>query len=229
MIKDDAVRKGDDTAPRNLSPAALDFLKFFGLAGIVGLFLAGYSYVNTFYDRFGLALHEVGIGYLETIEFVAFLLEDYRFILASIVVAVTFSSLVAYIRFAFGDFGFYLSIAILFLLLSYLAVFGGSRVAHSYADNIILGDEGRKVYCELKNSADFHKDFRKSFIKVTADGRVRKIKETETMVYLFVVPDPESKSAHQEHDDHGESLEIQKNDVSLCRVASGRSKRKHPH
>lgn len=225
MIKDDAIGKRDDTAPRNLSPVALDFLKFFGLAGIVGLFLAGYSYVDTFYDRFGLALHEVAIGYLETIEFVAFLLEDYRFILASIVVAVAFSASVAYVRFAFGDFGFYLSIAILFLLLSYLAVFGGSRVAHSYADNIILGNEGRKVYCELKYSADFHEDFRESFSKVTKSGRVRKIKETETMIYLFVVP--ESKPAEVQHQEpsHGESLEIQKNDISLCRVASGRSKR----
>ena len=149
MPEKDTATDDAETPSRDLSPVALDFLKFFGIAGIAGLFLAGYSYADTFYDRFGLALHEVGIGYLETIEFAAYLLGEDFVVLVAVAVALLSSGAVAWVRYSFSDFGFYLSVAIIFLLLSYFAVYGGSTMANSYANGVIRGDEGRLAYCQL--------------------------------------------------------------------------------
>ena len=208
---------GEDSLPGGLSPAGLDFLKFFGFATVAGLFLAGYSYVDTLYDRFGLALHEVGIGYLETIEFSAFLLGDDAVVFAAIFVIVTFSAVVAWVRYVFGNFGFYLAVVILSLLLAYLAVLRGSAMANGYANELIVGDKGRRAYCRLKPEADISSEFRKSFVRVTKEHRVRKFKETQDMMYLFIV------SAPDEEPNDGQSLSIQKALLSHCRVVSGGS------
>lgn len=224
---DSATGSRDDATTRRPPLVGLDFLKFFGLGGIGGLLLAGYAYVDTFYGRFGLALHEIGIGYLETIEFVAFLLKDYYFVIASIVVAILSSAAVAYVRFSFGNFGFYLSVAIIFLLIAHLAVFGGSQMAHSYADDLIEGKRGRLVYCELKGDADFHEDFRNSFFRWTKDDRILKVKETETMIYLTIVAGRKPTNERDREPNHGQTLAIQKDALSICRVDSGNDK--HPN
>ena len=197
----------------------LYFLKFFGLAGIAGLFLVGYSYANTFYDRFGLALHEVGIGHLETIEFTTYLFQDYRVVIGAISVVVIFSLLAAWAGYSFENFGFYLSVAILFLLVSFISVYSGALLADNYATKIVQGTHGRPAYCLLKQGSDFPQDFRASFERVTNESRMVKIKETKTMLYVFVVP----QADRRETSDHGESLSIQKSDISHCRVGGTRS------
>ena len=239
MPEKDTATDDAETPSRDLSPVALDFLKFFGIAGIAGLFLAGYSYADTFYDRFGLALHEVGIGYLETIEFAAYLLGEDFVVLVAVAVALLSSGAVAWVRYSFSDFGFYLSVAIIFLLLSYFAVYGGSTMANSYANGVIRGDEGR--LCQLAPKGMFTTNFRETFKLATQECRVRKIKETKEMMYLYVIPitpsegqerpdkslcpDEQQPTRQQrEAPDHGTSLGIQKDHLTHCRIASGGGK-----
>ena len=78
---------------------------------------------------------------------------------------------------------------------------------------------GRHACCELKRGADFHESFSDSFEEATLKNRIRMIKETDKMVYLYVVPPRKSEDAQQMESNHGESLSIQKDDLSFCRVA----------
>ena len=141
MCKDGQT--ADDFVGSDFSLAGFEFFKFSAFAGITGLFVSGYSYVDTFYSRFGLGLHEFGIGHLESIEFTVFLLRDPYVLFSSIGVIFVFSVVAAWIRYSFGSFGFYVSFATLFLLFVYLAGYGGSLKANTFADGIIQRQKGQ--------------------------------------------------------------------------------------
>ena len=209
----DDVANNDTKALPGFSPDAADFMRFFSIAGIAGVFLAGYSYANEFFDYFGLSLYEVDIGYLETIEFVTYLLQDYGVVLGGVGIITLFSLAVSWARYGFGNFGFYLSVAVLFLVVSSLAVYSGTLKAKDDATKFVKGSHGRVTYCRLKSSADFSEAFRRSFERVTSAHRVVKVIETSTTMYLFVVP------SELKEDYHGDSIGIQKADISHCRVA----------
>ena len=210
----DDVVDNDTKALPGFSPDAVNFMRFFTIAGIAGVFLAGYSYANEYFDYFGLSLHEVDIGYLETIEFVTYLLQDYGVVLGGIGIVTLFSLAISWARYGFGNFGFYVSIAVLFLVVSSLAVYSGTLKAKDDAEKFVKGTHGRVAYCQLKSSADFSADFRHSFERVTREHRVIKVIETSTTIYLFVVP-----TNLNEENYHGDSIGIQKGDISHCRVA----------
>lgn len=212
-IPADDVVNSDTNALPGFSPDAANFMKFFAIAGIAGVFLAGYSYANEYFDFFGLSLHEVDIGYLETIEFVTYLLQDYGVVLGGIGIVTVFSLAVSWARYGFGNFGFYLAIAVLFLVVSSLAVYSGTLKAKDDAAEFVMGSHGRVTYCVLRSGADFSEEFKRSFKQVTLEHRMVKIIETSTTMYLFVVP------SELKEDHHGDSIGIQKTDISHCRVA----------
>ena len=219
----DVPRGPGDTPTRHLSSAGLDFLKFFAFAGFAGLFLVAYSYVNRLYDRFGLALNEVEIGYLDTFEYAAYLLGDIGVAAAAIGAAVFASAVVAWARYAFDDLVFYLSVVILFLILAFIAVLGGASKADGYANQVILGAKGRMAYCAIAKASGIDPDAKASFDKVTNEHRVRMIHQTKDMVYLFVVPQPreaENQSASEKQEKYGEHVAFRRDDVSHCRVFS---------
>lgn len=196
-----------------LGPAGLEFLKFFILAGFGGLFLVGYSYVNRFYDRFALALHEVDVGYLETLEYVAYLFGRDDIALIAIAIAALASLIVAGARILLGDLWFYPVVLALFVLLAFVAAQGGAYKANSYADRLIRGEVGRPAYCAIRQDVDFPPRVKESFDDITKRGLVRMLHQTEEMVYLFVVPQDSGAS-------HGEHLAFQRDDLSHCRVFS---------
>ena len=218
-------------------------VKIFGPASVAYLFIsityffvAGYFYANTYYDRFGLQLHEIGIGYLEVIEVSMHIFRKYNHyaIGASVILVVFFT--VAYINYissrhgaspnspedhstpgtSKGRWNLYLTLALALMLFGsiYVSAFIGHCLGNQYATRIVKGIEGRTAYCELRKNK-YSEKFRKRFKEVTNEHRVIKIKETETMMYLFVVPQPEEL----EESDHGESFGFHKSDISYCRVA----------
>ena len=91
-------------------------------------------------------------------------------------------------------------------------MFFGLLLGNRYATEVVKGDGGRTAYCELRKNK-FSKRFEYLFRKVTNEDRVIKIKETEKMMYLFVVPQ------ELEESDHGDSFGFHKSDISHCRVA----------
>ena len=219
----DVPREPGDTPTRDLAPAGLDFLKFFAFAGFAGLFLVAYSYVNRLYDRFGLALNEVEIGYLDTFEYAAYLLGDIGLAVAAIGAAVLAAGVVASTRYVFDDLGFYLSVVVIFLILACTAVLGGISKADGYANQVILGDRGRMAYCEIAKGSGIAPRTEANFQKVTNENRVRMIHQTKDMVYLFVVPqsrEPANQSASDKQEKYGEHVAFRRDDLSHCRVFS---------
>ena len=160
---------------------------------------------------------------METIECVAYLLGKDFVVLFAIVVAVIASAAVAWVRYAFNEFGFYLSVAIIFLLLCYLAVSSGSSMANTYADALIGGGVGRPAYYELEPKADVNPKFRTDFVKVTDDDRVVMLKETDEMVHLYILKSDDLAGTQSTEPRHGQSLGIQKRYLSHCLVVSGRA------
>lgn len=219
------------------------------------IFVVGYSYANTYYDRFGLQLNEIDIGYLETVEFSANLfrhplyLSMFMFIGAAFTAAYTYIYSISLRPRASGagvndDAGigddkeghpqeldlrltpkerlFVLASTSVLLGSITISVFIGDLLGNQYATAVIMGDAGRTTDCELLRGNKFSNEFRVKFKIATKEERVIKIKETEKMIYLFVVPKP-NKSEESNHDYPGESYVFHKSDFSHCRVAGARS------
>lgn len=204
---------------------------------IVHLFIIGYSYANTYYERFGLQLHEIDVGYLETIEFSAHLSRDFQVISLGIISAIFFVIIYGYYfvssvhrassdlstdRFTSKErWNLFLALALVLALFGfgYSSIFIGHQLGNEYATRIVKGIDGRTAYCELKEYKFPNEEFKEKFKKATNGGRVIKIKETKKMMYLFIPPKPEKL----EESDHGDSYVFHKSDISHCRVAGARS------
>ncbi len=205
--------------------AALEFFKFVLITVLFGLNLAGYTYIDTVYNRFGLSLHQFGIDYTKAPEFTIFFLHQPYVVLLSIVVILAFSAAAAWARYSFENFGFYLLFGILLIVLVYFAGYAGVLAGNAYAESIIRGVGGKHAYCVLKRESGFDKEITDDFRKVTSEGRVRMITQTEQMIYLYIVTPPGSAEQQQlaEHR-HGEHIAIPLDAISFCRVsgAAGR-------
>ncbi len=210
-------RTSNDRPKPKLRRAGLEFLKFYILTGFMGLFLAGFSYVNQLYDRFALALHEVGIGYLETFEYVAHLFghDEMGFTSVAIATIVLTSVFVAGARILLDDVWFYPSVLLLLMCLAFLAIKGGTYYANSYVDGLIEGEIGRPAYCAVKEDAGIPARVKESLEEVSKEGRIRMLHQTEEMVYLFV------RKELEPGDVYGEHLALRREDLSHCRVIAG--------
>ena len=174
------------------------------------------------YNRFGLALHEIGVDYLETLEFTVYMLRQPIVLFSSIGVILAFAASAASISYSFENFGFYVSLAIVLLLFSYFAGYVGSLTGNAYANHIINDKGGRHAYCVLNDDADFDDAIKSDFQKMTSDGRVRMIKQAQGMIYLYIVPLPEPIDRKKQGGNrHGDHMLIPMDAVSFCRVSSG--------
>ena len=211
-----------NTRVRRVAPLGMEFLNFFGVAGVSGLVLAGYAYVNTFYDRFGLGLSELGIGYLDTLEYAAYLVEQKDFAFGALVAALVTSGAVTYARRNFRELGFYLCTALVFLGVVCVAVWRGAAEAHEYADKMLLGRTGKIAYCILRPEADIDSEMRDAFEQVTLKERVRMLHQDAEMVYLFVLSAKSAENvamtAAEMRELRGQHLAISRKDISHCRV-----------
>ena len=108
---------GDRNLPAEFSAGAVDFMKFFGVAGTVSLFLSGFTYASVYYQKFGLLLVELGIGYLETIEFVVYLFSDHWVpTFGAICIAIVSFLVMIAVRYRLGNMGVYIAVTPLFLI-----------------------------------------------------------------------------------------------------------------
>ena len=212
--------------------AGLEFFRFTLIAGAGGLYLAGYSHVHTVYRRFGLSLHEVGIGYLEALDFTIYMVRQPVVLYYCIGAIFAFSGAAAAFRYVFDDFGFYVWFAILLLLLAFSAGYAGSVMGNDYADRVMTDyvspdrerrRGGRLAYCVLTENADIPKAVREQFQEMTNSERVRMIKQTEDRVFLYLLQSGNVKEAPN----HGDHITFSMEDISFCRVSSGRGEPLH--
>ena len=130
---------------------------------------------------------------------------------------------IAYFRRRYGSSGFLLSMLLSLTVYSYFAVFIGEWQANSNADNILKGSHGHVAYCRIKDYVSFPENVRKSFRQNTQEGRMRKIFETEHMIYLFPVFHTQQSNSQQKEKFDGESFGIKKNDLYFCRITGVRT------
>ena len=211
---DDPASKGsapDHGLRSKLAPLGADFMKFFAGAVVAGTFVAGFVYTNEYFHSFGISALEIDVGYAQAAAFGTYLLRDVSVFIAAIFSVAIASIVVALSRYRFGNFGFYLSVAVLFVVLFYLAVYLGDATAERHSASVIDGSTGTIATCTLRTDVDFPDRFREKFESMTSKGSVRKIITTDDTIYLsFAIANPPEGY-------HGRSFALKKSDILYCR------------
>ena len=193
---------------------------------VSGLFLFGFSYIHEYLISFGISTFEIDVTYYAAAAIGISVLLDNTFqyigllLFIGLLPAFTVMSFIVYwARRKFGNRGFWGACALFFTLVCVVAVYQGRQYAIKEAQSVMTGIEGISAYCKLTRSDSISAEFSKKFEELTENHLMRKVIETEDVIYFTYVVE---ESELDKYNIRGNSLAIKKSNIGHCRFVVGR-------
>jgi hypothetical protein len=185
----------------------LDFAKFFATTLLSAMFFLGFVYTNSFFKSFGLTTIDLEVGLIDVASRGLFLFQDVRVYALGLLILPVLALVITF-RDRLGQFA-YAAGTLAFLLVVFGSGLLGEALGREHARQITAGAAGKIAYCSLVSKPALNPAFVAAFERLTTEGNMRKIHQTDQFLYLSAVVEGANYV--------GASLAIPVSQVSHCR------------